>query len=454
MTFYAFGINHESAPVRVREQIALSEARIREAASRLRQEGAEFIIVSTCNRTEVYLYGSEHHVGRFRDVISEVAGHPWPDSHSFCREEEEAIRHILTVATGLKSLVLGDGQIFAQMKDAYRLAVEEDTVGTVMHRLMHTAFRAAKRVAAETSLIEGNASVASAAVAAARRHFLRRDGQGLEERRVVVLGAGQMGRIAAETLTAEGVDVDIVNRTDARALTLAETVRARALTWDERKAAIAEADVLFVTTGATEPVVHASDIHPRHKHLLVIDVAVPRNVAEAVDLVDDVSVIDLDSLNPVLVEAEALRRNAVPAAEAIVDEQLAEYVSWVFHHESMQPAILAILSTFEDIRRSEINRHSHRFSDLDREQLDRLTRSIMQKLLAVPVVRLKATDPGSLDFKRGIELLEQLFQRPGCDDSSIEHVESSHQFDVLRELYPLEIVREVGKASPSAEERA
>lgn len=453
MTFFAFGINHETAPVRVREQIALTEGGIREVFQRVRAVAAgEFVLISTCNRTEVYLHGPSELVETFKDTISDVTGRAWPSEHAFCLEEEEAVRHVLMVVTGLKSLVLGDGQIFAQMKDAYRVAVEEDTVGTVMHRLMHTAFRAAKRVAAETSLADGNASVASAAVATARQHFLRSNGQGFEGRRVVVLGAGQMGRIAAETLTADKVDVEIVNRTDARALSLAETVRARAVSWDARREAIADADVLFVTTGASEPIVSAEDLAPRTRPLLVIDVAVPRNVASDVEALDTCHVIDLDSLNSLLVAAEEIRRRAVPSATNIVDEQLAEYVAWVFHHESMQPAIMAILSTFEDIRRGEIDRHAHRFSSLDRDQLDRLTRSIMQKLLAVPVVRLKSTDPGSLDFRRGIELLQLLFSRPGCDDSRLDSDATSVQHaDLLRELYPLEFMRDVVRAAAGEE---
>jgi glutamyl-tRNA reductase len=455
MTFFAFGINHETAPVRIREQIALSEGRIRDVFRRVRtRTSAEFVLISTCNRTEVYLYGDESLLTEFTDAISAVAGHAWPVEHAFCLREEAAIRHVLMVVTGLKSLVLGDGQIFMQMKDAYRLAVEEDTVGTVMHRFMHTAFRAAKRVVGETSLAEGNASVASAAVAAARNHLMKRDHRGLQGRKVIVLGAGQMGRIAAETLAADGLDVDIINRTDARALALAETVRGRAVSWDVRREAIASADVLIVTTGAASPLIAAADVSPRNRPLLVVDIAVPRNVADDVENLPGCHVIGLDDLNAVLVASEQRRRSAIPCAEAIVEEQLAEYVAWVFHHESMQPAIQAVLSTFEDIRRSEIARHAHRFAEADRDQLDRLTRSIMQKLLAVPVVRLKSTDPGSLDFRRGIELMQQLFARPGCEDGAASSPHGSPEHDLLRELYPMDLVREVVRTTGNDPERS
>lgn len=451
MTFIAFGINHETAPVRVREQIAHSEGRMRDVIRRVQAvSAAEYILVSTCNRTEIYLYGDESTVDHFANAIEEVTGQEWPAEHAFLFREEEAIRHVLLVVTGLKSLVLGDGQIFTQMKDAYRVAVEEDSVGTVMHRFMHTAFRAAKRVLHETSLTDGNASVASAAVGAARAHLLQRDGHGLEGRRVVVLGAGQMGRIAAETLRASGAEVTIINRTYARAVALAETVRARAASWDARRASIEDCEALFVTTGASRPLIAAADLMPRSRPLVVIDIAVPRNVADDVEMTAECDVIGLDNLNSVLIAAEQRRRSAVPAASAIVEEQLAEYVAWVFHHESMQPAIMAILGTFEDIRRNEIARHAHRFSDLDRAQLDRLTRSIMQKLLAVPVVRLKSTDPGSLDFRRGIELLQQLFARPGCEDGEPGHPHGV-EAELLRELYPMDLVREVIRTSAEAE---
>lgn len=417
MTFFAFGVNHQTAPVRVREHVSMPEARLREVYRRLDAANCEFVIISTCNRTEAYIYGTEDDVDLVRRTIEAVTQSRWPAGDDFTLRDEEAVRHLFGVVTGLRSLVLGDGQIFSQMKDAYRLAVDEDAVGTAMHRLMHTAFRAAKRVIAETLLTSGNASVAGAAVAVARDFFLRQDGRGLEHRHALILGAGQMGALALEALASSDVaSVSIANRTRSRAERIAEPASATVVDWSDRFAAAADADLIFVTTGASDFVLAAGDLAVRDRPALLVDISVPRNVDPALAAVPTYEVIDLDDLNRMLVDAERMRRDAIPAAEGICEEHLEEFVSWVLHHQSMQPAIQAIAGTFDQIRRQEIDRHAHRFADLDRRQLDRLTRSIMQKLLAVPIVRLKSTDPDSVDFVRGVEMLRALFARPGCED--------------------------------------
>ena len=153
---------------------------------------------------------------------------------------------------------------------------------------------------------------------------------------------------------------------------------------------------------------------------LVIDVAMPRNVEPAVRDKDGYALLDLDLLGLWRTQTTEARRSAAPDAEAICAEGLAEFVAWVFNHEALQPAIHALRDTFEAIRTQEIERHAHRFQSADREDLDRLTRSIMQKLLAVPVVRLKNTDSESLDFVRGVRFLSRAFSRPGCDDATPE----------------------------------
>ena len=176
MTFHAFGLNHETAPLAVREAFALNQAARRTlyGVFRLTPE-AEVILLSTCNRTEVYLFGSDADVVAVQAALSGFAGTAWPADHAFALDDEAAVSHVLHVVAGLGSLVIGDEQILAQMKDAYRVAVEEDRVGTVLHRLMHTAFRTAKRVRTETAISEGPASISSLAVRAARRHFEAQD---------------------------------------------------------------------------------------------------------------------------------------------------------------------------------------------------------------------------------------------------------------------------------------
>ncbi len=430
MTFFAFGLNHVTAPVALREAFALDEAAKRAVYRSVPlSDEAELLLLSTCNRTEVYLYGSRRDVAAVQAALAAQAGTTWPADRSFLFEDEEAIRHLLEVTAGLRSLVPGDAQILAQVKDAYRIAAGEDHLGTVLHRLVHTAFRTAKRVINETAQAGGTASVAAAAVARAQRHF-EATARGLAGCRVLLVGAGQMARLALEALRAQApAHLTLTNRTQDRAEALARTCAAQVAAWPDRHAAAAEADLVVVASGADEPVLRAAHLPPRRPGqapALVIDIAVPRNVEHAVDALPGYTVIDLDRLDEDLPGSPSQRLGDGAAARQLCEEALGEYVAWVFHRQALQPAIDAIREMFESIRLQEIERHHHRFSDLDRAELDRLTTSIVQKILAVPVVRLKSVDPDSIDFVRGIQLLHALFTRPTCEDTPVTTPPEGH----------------------------
>ena len=423
MTFYAFGLNHESASVEVTEAFALDEA-TRQSLYRTisLQPDAELILLSTCNRTEAFLYGEQSDVSRVQQALATTAGEPWPSDCSFLLEDEPAVQHVLELTSGLRSLVLGDAQILAQMKDAYRGAVEADTVDTLLHRLMHTAFRAAKRVANETALASGAASVSSAAVAMARDHFNDVDGRGLDGRRVLLVGAGKMGRLALTAIRSYApASVTVINRSVDRAREVAAAHNAEVAPWIERHARAAEMDLVIVATGAPEPVLTRRGLPAQEAAApskLLIDISMPRNIQPQVDEVAGYTVYDLDALRAWTHRVEAQRSAEVPEAQAICQELMGDFVTWVFHQQALQPAIQAIRGTFDAIRTQEIERHHQRFSEVDRAELEQLTQSIMQKLLAVPIVRLKNVEPDSIDFVRGIELLRVLFERPDCDDAA------------------------------------
>lgn len=432
MTFYAFGLNHETAPVGVREAFALNtEAKRRIYRALDLSDEAEVILLSTCNRTEAYLFGEEADVTETQRVLAREVGTTWPEDSTFLLEDEAAVQHVLAVPSGLRSLVLGETQILGQVKDAYRLAARENTVEAVLHRLMHAAFRTAKRVVRETALSSGAASVSSAAVAMARSFFRHHDAPTLNGRSVLLVGTGRMGVLALKSLTNYDLgQLEVTNRTRAHAQPVAAAHDAQLVDWSDRYEAVGRADLVIVATGSDEPVI-VPDLLPDADGAgtLLIDIAVPRNVAPTVDEERGYTVYDLDTLNERIVQAEAERRAAVPEAERIVEEEMSEYVSWFFHQQALQPAIHALRSTFDSIRRQEIERHEHRFSEVDREELDRITQSILQKLLAVPIVRLKSTDPESIDFVRGIRLLNTLFSRPGCEDE--ENVSLSEGLEEL-----------------------
>lgn len=424
MTFFAFGLNHETASVEESEAFALDGDTQRALYRTLDFDGdTELILLSTCNRTEAYLCGDSDDVRRVQEALAQVAGRSWPEEASFLFQDEAAVQHVLEVASGLRSLVLGDAQILAQMKDAYRRAVDADAVDTLLHRLMHTAFRAAKRVANETALLTGAASVSSAAVAMARDHFRDREEE-LEGAHVVLVGAGKMGRLALEAMRSYApASVTVTNRSPERAQTVAAEHDAEVAEWTQRHALLADADVVIVATGAPDPVLTADRVPApadQQQSALLIDISMPRNIDPQIDAQTGYTVYDLDALQAWTHEVEAQRSAEIPEARAICTELMSDYVTWVFHQQALQPAIQAIRNTFDAIRTQEIERHHHRLSEVDREELDQLTRSIMQKLLAVPIVRLKNVDPDSIDFVRGIELLRVLFSRPDCEDESAQ----------------------------------
>ncbi len=412
MRFYAVGLNHECASLERAEAFAL-DAEDQEAlyANLSLSADAEIVLLSTCNRTEAYIYGREADVRQVEALLGQGAGEQWPTQTAFEVRNEAAVRHLLQVTSGLRSVVLGERQIFAQMKTAYQRAVDAGAVHSVMHRLLHTAFRAAKRVSSETALDRGAASVPTAAVEMARQDLTSHaDVSSLSETDVVLVGAGKMGQLALKALSDDSPrSLTVVNRSLDRAREVTASYGGMTVPWAQRHDAVAAADLALVATDAPDPILSTASLPaPSEGPTLVVDVAMPRNVDPTVADRSGYRVCDLDDLQAWTEEVRERRAAAVPEAESICEELLEDFVTWVFHQQALQPAIQAIRSTFDTIRKQEVDRHAHR-TDMDREEVDRLTESIMQKLLAVPIVRLKNIDPESIDFAQGIELLRALF---------------------------------------------
>lgn len=414
MKFYALGVNHKHASVEQTDAFALNADEQRALYDDvILSEDAEVVVLSTCNRTEAYLYGREPDVRRMEAGIADAAGEAWPDENAFRYADEAAVRHLLHVTAGLNSMVLGDQQILAQVKEAYQRAVDADQVHSLMHRLLHTAFRAAKRVSAETNLSSGAASVSTASIEMARHYFESRQAvRSLSQLRVLLVGAGKMGRLALKSLQGDSpASIRITNRSRDRAEGLADTHGGQVIPWSKRHDALRNVDFVIVATGAPDPILKGPAVpasEDREVTPLLVDIARPRNVDPAIDEHDGYTVYDLDDLQAWTRQVRERRSSAVPRAEEICESLLQDFVTWVFHQQALQPAIQAIRETFDGIRKQEVERHAHR-TDMDREEVDRLTKSIMQKLLAVPIVRLKNVDPDSIDFVQGIELLHALF---------------------------------------------
>jgi glutamyl-tRNA reductase len=385
------GTNHRSAPLPVRERLAAHDHGHDLVDHILAAEPvAEAVGLATCNRCELYMVGSSPEAMREAAVerLVELSGHDRSrlEPMLYVRTGAEAAEHLFSVAAGLDSLVPGEAQILAQIRDAYASAFEWGATGPVSNRLFHVALEAGKRVRHETAIGSGGASVASVAADVAADRL-----GGLPGARVLVVGAGRVAELVASNLAARGAGpLRVANRDPSRAAALAARFGGTAIAWDELAAAADDADVVVSSTAAPGHVIHAGDLRPGRPRLL-IDLALPRDVDPAAAEVEGTSVVDLDALEVAVRRTIALRRGESGRARAIVAEQAADFRDWMAALRVV-PAITSLRDQAERIRVAELRRMEPRWDALspaDRERLDAVTRSMLNKLLHQPTVRLK-----------------------------------------------------------------
>jgi glutamyl-tRNA reductase len=385
------GTNHRSAPLPVRERLAAHDHGHDLVDHMLAAEPvAEAVGLATCNRCELYMVGGDLEAMREAAVerLVDLSGHDRArlEPMLYVRTGVEAAEHLFSVAAGLDSLVPGEAQILAQIRDAYANAFEWGATGPVSNRLFHVALEAGKRVRHETAIGSGGASVASVAADVAADRL-----GGLPGARVLVVGAGRVAELVASNLASRGAGpLRVANRDSGRAAALAARFGGTAIAWDELAAAADDADVVVSSTAAPGHVIHARDLRPGRPRLL-IDLAVPRDVDPAAAEVDGTSVVDLDALEVAVRRTIALRRGESGRARAIVAEQAGEFRDWMAALRVV-PAITSLRDHAERIRIAELRRMEPRWDALtpaDRERLDAVTRGMLNKLLHQPTVRLK-----------------------------------------------------------------
>jgi len=387
------GVSHATAPIEVREKLTFgANDAIRELAQlragKLIREG---VILSTCNRTEIYAV--EHSNDALPDFSSILSGRLGRDASGFMyvHRDREATSHLFGVAAGLESMILGEAQIHGQVKDAWEQCRSES--GPILNRMFQSALLAASRARAETGIGRGAASVSSAAVQLAKKIF-----GGLGGRRAMILGAGDVAELALECLLSEGVRVAIVaNRTHERAQTLAERHGATAMHYDECWASLRDVDVLICSTASPVPVVTvpriASSITARgDRPLCVLDIALPRDVEPAVGEIGNVFLYDLDDLRAAAAANLEQRGEDVPAARAIIADEVQKYWDWVAGLAAV-PVVREFRDEMDRLRSTELAAAFRRLGPLSPEQADAIehfSKSLMNKFLHEPSVRLKA----------------------------------------------------------------
>ncbi len=420
--YFAIGLNHESAPVSVIEPFEFASHEVNSLLDEMkRQVTCEWMYLATCNRTEIYGYGPLEDAQMLKAGVADLAGVAWPEASSFSLHGQEAVSHIIEVTAGLKSQVLGDVQILNQVKSAYRQAHKAGTVSTYLHKLLHVALATGKKVASETDLSRGNPSVASLATRVARRllHKYLRD-SGREAGSAFVIGAGEMGGQIAKILSHDrSLETWICSRSRKRADKQATRLDLAVVPWEERIDKLADVDVVFVATSSKSFVLAGHQLPARNgTPLLVVDISVPRNVDPAAADRPDYRVLDLDALKAI--EASELRAqdDAVSIARSICRESTSLIDEWGQEQQLLRPAIQVLAEAFETIRRQELDRNLHRIDDQYHEEVDLLTRSIMKKLLAIPVVRLKTSAGKSDRVRQQAACIAELFRRDACEEQS------------------------------------
>ena len=425
------GISHKTAPVELRERVDFQVHGVNCALDALasRNSMREAVVLSTCNRAELYIVCEDVATAR-ADLVEFISSFNGLDQlavapHCYDVTGVEAARHLFRVAAGLDSLVVGEPQVLGQVKEAYTAAGEARTVGPVLNRLFHSSFVVGKRVRTETSLGAGAVSISYAAVSLARKIF-----GNLRGHNVLVIGAGEMGKLTARHMKSQGVQhVTIVSRTMAHAARTAEAIGgATAAPWDDLDIALGASDIVITATGAAAPVLTKARVEAvmrprRNRPLFIIDIALPRDVEAAAGEIEQVFLYNIDDLHTTVRENMARRASEVTRAETIVVEELDKFGAW-FHARGVIPTVVALRQWAENTRRAELERLEFKLAALSpdaRSRVEEITHLIVEKLLLTPTEQLKALGNAE-NVNLYTEALTRLFRliEPGDERADAE----------------------------------
>ncbi len=392
------GVNHKSTPVEIRERLAFNQGKIEDSTERLVNlpDISENLIISTCNRVEIYARVSdvEKGIDLLKGFICDTHDMKIQelDEFFYCYRNEETVEHLFRVSSSLDSMVVGESQILGQVKDAYNLAQTLRSTGMVLNQLFEKAFTVAKRVREETRIAESAVSISSAAVELARKIF-----ENLEEHTVMLVGTGEMAELAAKHLISYGVKtVYVASRTYERAANLAKTLNGSALAFESFKNELHRADIVISSTAAPNFIIGKEmvekAIHQRkYSPMFLIDIAVPRDIEPEVNNVEGVYLYDIDDLQSVVSANLKEREKEAETALEIIRNEVTKFESWIESLDAV-PTIVELRNRAETIRKLEVEKAMTRLGHLsedDKNTIEYLTTSIVNKILHKPTVNLK-----------------------------------------------------------------
>lgn len=398
MSLVVVGLNHRTVPVGLLERVAVAPEALPKALQGLarREHLAEVVLLSTCNRTEVYAHATMFHpaVQDVRDFLANLSGVD-PEEFAdllYAYHDDAAVAHLFGVAAGLDSMIIGEGEILGQVREAWRVAEREHASGPLLSRTFRHAVEVGKRARTETAIGRHPVSVSSAAVTLAQQKL-----GSLDDRRVLLVGAGEMGEGMAMALSGAGArEIVVANRTLARGRALAERVGGRAIRLEAIPGALVECDVVLVSTGGTDLLVERSQVETvmeirGGRALLVVDVGVPRNVDPGAGDVFGVTLLDIDDLRTLGEQSLAQRRREIGKVRSIIADELDRYRVDRTARE-VAPLVTALRARGEEIRSRELARFRSRLDALDpdtRALVDAITQGVVNKLLHEPTLRVK-----------------------------------------------------------------
>ena len=417
MSIVVIGVNHRTSPIEVLERVALNKLSLPKVIQSLHSRDSirEVLVLSTCNRTEVYAVAERFHPAYddIHGLFCELGGlHPDDlHPHLYSQHDEAAVAHLFAVTAGLDSAVLGEHEILGQVRGAWELAQGEGGTGATLNLLMRHALEVGKRARTETAISRATASVSHAAVEMATEAL-----DGLAGRRVLVVGAGEMSEQMAVAISRQGVaEIAVTNRTAERAAALARRVGGRVAPFADLGAAIAEADLVLSSTGPgfsliDRPMVDRVMAARPQRPLLFVDIAVPRDVDPAVDGIEGVTRLDLDDLRTFAARGIEQRAGEAAKVRAIVGEEVERFLVEATSRQAA-PLVAQLRERAEEVRRAELERHGRKLAGLDPEQraaVEALTRGLIAKLLHEPSVRLRA-EAGTPRGERNAAAMRDLF---------------------------------------------
>lgn len=398
MLVFAVGVNHRTAPVEIREKLSFSDHSLEEWLKRLNSypaiEGC--VIISTCNRTEIYAATREFDdgLGAIWDFLSGKSGVDISEikNCTYVHSLYDAIRHLFRVASGLDSMVLGETQILGQVRSAYQAACNYGSTNKVLNTLFQQAITVGKRVRTETGIDKNSVSISYAAVELARQTF-----GDLRGRSVLVIGAGKMSELTALHLVSNGVSGIIVsNRSHEKAERMAQMFGGKAVRFDQLSGCMAKADIVISCTSASHYVVRRNEVLELMKSrggnkIMMIDIAVPRDIEPSVGDIEGVTLFDVDDLKNVVDQNLSERKKAAVEAESIIEEDLDEFMKWL-GTQFVVPTIASLKKLGDEIKQRELARALNRLGEIsphDRKVVSSLANSIVNQLLHIPVTRIK-----------------------------------------------------------------